>query len=101
MNNSTRFENILAEAKKDQVGCVQTAHSSNIASLINHYMSQNKIDEKTMANKLKTTPRKLSYWTSGSHNFSLIEISKIEVALKIELIPFLQINSMKELLKDQ
>ena len=71
-------------------------HSMDIAYLLKQHMKKNKISEKEMTGKLEITPGKIKKWLSGTTNFSIAEISRIEVALEIEIIPFVKIGSRKK-----
>ncbi len=70
-----RFEN-KAWLKKSQA----------IALNILRHIRANGISQKDLAERLNVSPQQVNKWVKGGENFTLDTISKIEMALSIELI---------------
>src|ERR1700741_4850412 len=71
-------------------------HSMDISYMIREYMDEKKINQKQLAQKLKKKESEISKWLSGTHNFTIATISKIEADLNFEIIPFVKIGFRKK-----
>jgi ribosome-binding protein aMBF1 (putative translation factor) len=60
--------------------------SQAIALKILTHIRANSISQKELAERLNVAPQQVNRWVKGGENFTLDTISKIEIALGIELI---------------
>jgi len=61
-------------------------HSINIAYAIKSYLFNHKMAKGELAEKVGVCPSLVTKWVSGSHNFTIKTVEKIEDALNIKLI---------------
>ena len=60
--------------------------SQAIALKILRNIREQKLSQKDLAKKLNVSPQQVNKWVKGNENFTLETISKIELALNIELV---------------
>lgn len=70
--------------------------SMDIASQIFEYMKKNEMTQRDLANKLGKRESEISKWLTGSHNFTLESIAKIEEVFdkKIILVPMFAVEDL-------
>lgn len=66
---------------------------ASIVVRVNHLIKERGFSQKKLAEKLDKSPSEISKWLSGSHNFTLQSISKLEAELGA---PILNVPDQKE-----
>ena len=79
-----KIHNRIPPYKKRMIGM-----SMDIASQIYEYMKESEMTQRELANELGKSESEISKWLTGSHNFTLESIAKIEEVFdkKIILVP--------------
>ena len=79
-----RIKNRIPSYKKRMIGI-----SIDIGAQIHEYMKVEGINQRELADKLEKKESEISKWLSGSHNFTIETIAKIEYVFgkKIVLVP--------------
>jgi len=78
------YRDLLAKVSKETKEFVE--NSSNIAIRISDILNQKNISQRDFALLLDKDESEISKWLSGTHNFTIKTISKIEVVLDIKII---------------
>lgn len=95
MSNKTKLEQIFGEiqqsqwidaARKRKENRQWLHYSQEIALVVLDQLDQQNITQKTLAERMRVSPQLVNKWLKGSENFTVETISKLEIALKINLI---------------
>ncbi|MES2701181.1 MAG: helix-turn-helix transcriptional regulator [Bacteroidota bacterium] len=84
VTNTSLFDQILSETSAEDKNFI--ANSLNIAHQIIAVMSQQGLKQKDLATRLGKTEAEISRWLSGSHNFTIRTISKIQTILGEQIV---------------
>lgn len=86
-----KIKNRIPPYKKRMIGI-----SVDIGSQIHEYMNSDGINQRALAEKLGKKESEISKWLSGSHNFTIETIAKIEDVFdkKILLVPMFAMNDL-------
>lgn len=78
------FDRIAARTPKDSK--IFVSKSLDVADRIDAIMKKQGKNQKDLAKLLNKTPSEISKWLSGTHNFTLKSIAKIEAALDSSIL---------------
>jgi ribosome-binding protein aMBF1 (putative translation factor) len=84
VEDTSLFDEIVANTPQDIK--IFVSRSLQLSHNISKEMERKNITAESLALRLGTTEAKISYWLSGSHNFDLKTISKIEAVLDAPII---------------
>ena len=89
-----KIKNRMPPSKRRMIGI-----SVDISAQIHEYMKEIGMKQKDLADKLDKNESEISKWLSGSHNFTLETIAKIEEVFgkKIIIVPTFAAQDLKDL----
>ncbi|MEC7782168.1 MAG: helix-turn-helix transcriptional regulator [Bacteroidota bacterium] len=65
---------------------IMVKHNLAIANKVSRILKEKNLGKKEFAEMLGKSPSEVSKWLSGTHNFTIKTISKIEHTLKVDVI---------------
>jgi transcriptional regulator with XRE-family HTH domain len=89
-----KIKNRVSPSKRRMIGI-----SVDISAQIHEYMKEIGMKQKDLADKLDKNESEISKWLSGSHNFTIETIGKIEEVFgkKIIIVPMFAAQDLKDL----
>ncbi|MGJ8715259.1 MAG: helix-turn-helix domain-containing protein [Maribacter stanieri] len=79
------IDNWLSEHGNPEID-IMVKHNLAIASKVARMLNEKSISKSEFAKKMGKSPSEVSKWLSGTHNFTIKTIAKIEYTLEEELI---------------